>query len=178
MAGAAFLPTRSLTTGTAEELWIGVTGYFVRAEDVKATSWLGPRPLTFGVGGCPNHRRDTGFTLENMDGLRPSEHMHPDCLEDEDWMRPKPQPGRWRGMPSGRFSPCRSPSLSESGGFRLLHRRRLFIALAPSGFHRPFGSAMVWKRGGFPGRKGGNWPPLTQQSTTTARRLCCCARNR
>ena len=98
-----------------KELWIGVTGYFVRAEDV---GYFMPWAETVDFWGRWMPEPPEGYRLYVGEyGWSPAfRHMHPDCLEDEDWMRPKPREGDGEECPV-LIQPASFAILSESGGF-------------------------------------------------------------
>ena len=95
------------------ELWIGVTGYFVHAEDVSDfMAWA----KTVDFWGRWMLEPPEGYRLYVGEyGWSPAfRHMHPDCLEDEDWMRPQPRDGEECPV---LIQPASFTFLSESGGF-------------------------------------------------------------
>ena len=96
-----------------KELWIGVTGYFVRAEDVGYfMAWA----ETVDFWGRWMPEPPEGYRLYVGEyGWSPAyRHMHPGCLEDKDWMRPQPRDGEECPV---LIQPASFTFLSESGGF-------------------------------------------------------------
>ena len=95
------------------ELWIGVTGYLVRAEDAKDFMdwaktvdfwgrWM-PEPPE----GYPLYVGEYGWSPAFRD-------LHPDYLEDRGWVKPQPRDGEECPVA---IQPASFTSLSESRGF-------------------------------------------------------------
>ena len=96
-----------------KELWIGVTGYFVRAEDVSYfLAWA--ETVDFWGRWMPAPLQESRLYVGEYGWSPAFRHMHPDCLEAEDWMRPQPREGEECPV---LIQPASFTSLSETGGF-------------------------------------------------------------
>lgn len=95
------------------ELWIGVTGYFVRAEDVAAfMSWS--ETVDFWGRWMPEPPEEFRLFLGEYGWSPAFRNLHPDCLEDGDWVKPQPRDGEECPV---LIRPASFTSLSENGGF-------------------------------------------------------------
>ena len=95
------------------QLWIGVTSYFVRAEDVGAfMAWS--RTVDFWGRWMPEPPEDSRLFVGEYRWSPAFEHLHPDCLEGRDWVRPQGRDGEECPVP---IRPASFTSLSEGGGF-------------------------------------------------------------
>lgn len=95
------------------ELWIGVTGYFVRAEDARDfMAWA--ETVDFWGRWMPEPPEGYALYVGEYGWSPAFRHLHPDSLEDEDWMRPQPRDGEECPV---LIQPASFTSLSESGGF-------------------------------------------------------------
>ena len=95
------------------QLWIGVTGYFVRADDVAAfMAWA--ETVDFWGRWMPEPPEEFRLFLGEYGWSPAFRHLHPDCLEYGDWVKPQPRDGEECPVliQSASFT-----SLSESGGF-------------------------------------------------------------
>ena len=96
-----------------KELWIGVTGYFVRAEDVgNFMTWA--ETVDFWGRWMPEPPEDYRIYAGEYGWSMAFRHLHSDCLEGEDWVRPQTRDGEKCPV---LIQPASFTSLSESGGF-------------------------------------------------------------
>ena len=96
-----------------KELWIGVTGYFVRTEDVSDfMSWA--KTVDFLGRWMPEPREDYRIYVGEYGWSPAFRHLHLDCLEGGDWVRPQPRDGEECPV---LIQLASFTSLSESGGF-------------------------------------------------------------
>ena len=95
------------------ELWIGVTGYFVRAEDARDfMAWA--ETVDFWGRWMPEPPVGYAFYVGEYGWSPAFRHLHPDYLGGGDWVKPQPRDGEECPV---LIQPASFTSLSESGGF-------------------------------------------------------------
>ena len=95
------------------ELWIGVTGYFVRAEDARDfIAWA--ETVDFWGRWMPEPPEGYALYVGEYGWSPAFRHLHPDCLGGGDWVKPQDRDGVECPV---LIQPASFTSLSESGGF-------------------------------------------------------------
>lgn len=95
------------------ELWIGVTGYFVRADDVAAfMAWA--KAVDFWGRWMPEPSEESSLFVGEYGWSPAFRHLHPSCLEGGDSVKPQPRDGEECPV---LIQPASFTSLSGSGGF-------------------------------------------------------------
>ena len=95
------------------ELWIGVTGYFVRAEDARDfKAWA--ETVDFWGRWMPEPPEGYALYVGEYGWSPAFRYLHPDCLGGGDWVKPQNQEGEECPV---LIQPASFTSLSESGGF-------------------------------------------------------------